>query len=92
MKMYSEDALSTTLTIHCYKHYWRTLEPSECYMLCIFKLSTLKDKNWSIEYSENDEKKKACIEKQSVIEIMKGRELKEASGSLLPSFSLVGGK
>ena len=37
-------------------------------------------------------KKKACIEKQSVIEIMKGRELKEASGSLLPSFSLVGGK
>lgn len=92
MKMYSEDALSTTLTIHCYKHYWRTLEPSECYMLCIFKLSTLKDKNWSIEYSENDEKKKTCIEKQSVIEIMKGRELKEASGSLLPSFSLVGGK
>ena len=66
MKMYSEDALSTTLTIHCYKHYWRTLEPSECYMLCIFKLSTLKDKNRSIEYSENDEKKKACIEKQSV--------------------------
>ena len=64
--MYSEDALSTTLTIHCYKHYWRTLEPSECYMLCIFKLSTLKDKNRSIEYSENDEKKKACIEKQSV--------------------------
>lgn len=35
-------------------------------MLCIFKLSTLKDKNRSIEYSENDEKKKACIEKQSV--------------------------
>ena len=66
MEMYSEDALSTTLTIHCYKHYWRTLEPSECYMLCIFKLSTLKDKNRSIEYSENDEKKKACIEKQSV--------------------------
>ena len=64
--MYSEDALSTTLTIHCYKHYWRTLESSECYMLCIFKLSTLKDKNRSIEYSENDEKKKACIEKQSV--------------------------
>ena len=64
--MYSEDALSTTLTIHCYKHYWRTLEPSECCMLCIFKLSTLKDKNRSIEYSENDEKKKACIEKQSV--------------------------
>lgn len=88
MKMYSEDALSTTLTIHCYKHYWRTLEPSECYMLCIFKLSTLKDKNRSIEYSENDEKKKACIEKQSVTNY----ERKGASGSLLPSFSLVGGK
>ena len=67
MKMYSEDALSTTFTIHCYRHYWRTLEPSECCMLCIFKLLTLKDKNWSTEYSENDEKKnEACIEKQSV--------------------------
>ena len=92
MKMYSEDALSTTLTIHCYKHYWRTLEPSECYMLCIFKLSTLKDKNWSIEYSENDEKKKGLHWKNNLLQIMKGRELKEASGSLLPSFSLVGGK
>ena len=90
MKMYSEDALSTTLTIHCYKHYWRTLEPSECYMLCIFKLSTLKDKNWSIEYSENDEKK--GLHWKTILKIMKGRELKEASGSLLPSFSLVGGK
>lgn len=91
MKMYSEDALSTTLTIHCYKHYWRTLEPSECYMLCIFKLSTLKDKNWSIENSENDEKKRPAL-KNNLLQIMKGRELKEASGSLLPSFSLVGGK
>lgn len=91
MKMYSEDALSTTLTIHCYKHYWRTLEPSECYMLCIFKLSTLKDKNWSIEYSENDERKRPAL-KNNLLQIMKGRELKEASGSLLPSFSLVGGK
>lgn len=90
MKTYSEDALSTTLTIHCYKHYWRTLEPSECYM-CIFKLSTLKDKNWSIEYSENDEKKRPVL-KNNLLQIMKGRELKEASGSLLPSFSLVGGK
>ena len=91
MKMYSEDALSATLTIHCYKHYWRTLEPSECYMLCIFKLSTLKDKNWSIEYSEKDEKKRPAL-KNNLLQIMKGRELKEASGSLLPSFSLVGGK
>ena len=92
MKMYSEDALSTTFTIHCYRHYWRTLEPSECCMLCIFKLLTLKDKNWSTEYSENDEKKnEACIE-NNLLKIMKGRELKEASGSLTPSFSLVGGK
>ena len=60
-------------------------------MLCIFKLSTLKDKNWSIEYSENDEKKRPVL-KNNLLQIMKGRELKEASGSLLPSFSLVGGK
>ena len=92
MKMYSEDALSTTFTIHCYRHYWKTLEPSECYMLCIFKLSTLKDKNWSTEYSENDENKKRPALKNNLLQIMKGRELKEASGSLTPSFSLVGGK
>ena len=90
--MYSEDALSTTFTIHCYRHYWKTLEPSECYMLCIFKLSTLKDKNWSTEYSENDENKKRPALKNNLLQIMKGRELKEASGSLTPSFSLVGGK
>ena len=85
MKMYSEDALSTTFTIHCYRHYWKTLEPSECYMLCIFKLSTLKDKNWSTEYSENDENKKRPALKNNLLQIMKGRELKEASGSLTPS-------
>ena len=86
MKMYSEDALSTTLTIHCYKHYWRTLEPSECYMLCIFKLSTLKDKNWSIEYSENDEKKKACIEKTICYKLWKEGSLKKPLvHSFLPS-------
>lgn len=90
--MYSEDALSTTFTIHCYRHYRKTLEPSECYMLCIFKLSTLKDKNWSTEYSENDEKKMRPALKNNLLKIMKGRELKEASGSLTPSFSLVGGK
>ena len=61
-------------------------------MLCIFKLSTLKDKNWSTEYSENDENKKRPALKNNLLQIMKGRELKEASGSLTPSFSLVGGK
>ena len=61
-------------------------------MLCIFKLLTLKDKNWSTEYSENDEKKMRPALKNNLLKIMKGRELKEASGSLTPSFSLVGGK
>lgn len=37
-------------------------------------------------------KKKRPALKNNLLQIMKGRELKEASGSLLPSFSLVGGK